>query len=137
MALLVSTTNDMPHLRRVLLRELAPLMHLGDAAVEPRWVCVAVTSAEEPRGGLIGLIIGAWLSVDLLWLPPDMRGRGLGATILGRAEEQALTFRCRGAYVATTSSAACRFYERCGYIVRLRLPDLQSGYEQVTLQKEF
>lgn len=89
------------------------------------------------RGGLIGLTVGAWLSIDLLWVPADLRGRGLGAALLAEAERRAQAMGCAGAYVGTTSADARRFYERNGYRAGLVLADLCPGVTQVTLQKNF
>ena len=130
--------EDDPDLRRLLLRELAPLMHPGTAPRAPLWICAAVRDAKSvPRGGLIGLTAGAWLSIDLLWLPADLRGRGLGTALLGEAEQRARAEGCAGAYVGTTSADARRFYERNGYEAKLVLADLYPGVTQITLQKDF
>lgn len=136
-AALVVRTRDVPILRAQLLRELAPLLYPSVIPVQPRWICVAVSGADAPEGGLIGLVTGAWFSVDLLWLPEHHRGQGLGTAVLARAEEEAARMGCRGATVGTSSPGARRFYEGRGYLPRLELPELYPGLIQTTLQKTF
>lgn len=44
-ATVTASEGDDPDLRRLLLRELAPLLHPGTAARSPSWICVAVRDA--------------------------------------------------------------------------------------------
>jgi GNAT superfamily N-acetyltransferase len=66
-------------------------------------------------GGLYGMIAYDWLAIELLFIPEDLRRRGLGSQLVAEAEEQARTRGCIGAWLDTFSFQARRFYERQGY----------------------
>lgn len=80
------------------MRELAPMLYLPSPKPKPWWISVSVLGENEPRGGLIGLTIGAWFSIELLWLPEDLRGHGVGSAVLAEAEKHAKRRGCIGAY---------------------------------------
>ena len=64
------------------------------------WRRLAVLIRDETgavTGGLWGVTSYGWLSTELLFVPAALRGRGLGAEILGRAEAEARSRGCRGA----------------------------------------
>ncbi len=66
-------------------------------------------------GGLTGRYSLRWLFVELLYLPADMRGSGLGIALMRRAEAEALARGCVGVWLDTFSFQARGFYERLGY----------------------
>lgn len=134
---IASTAGDDPELRRILMRELAPMLGPPPGAgASPRWISVGAGAiAGPPQGGLIGLVTGAWLSIDLLWLPEALRGQGIGGRLVAAAERQAAALGCLGAVVGTTSEAARAFYERNGYAPRIVMPEIAPGVTQTVLQK--
>lgn len=84
--------------------------------------------AGEPLGGLAGSTAGAWLNIDLFWLPPEMRGAGKGSDLLRRAEAEAAARGCTGAWLATIVDRAAGFYERHGYRVEMSLENPPFGF---------
>lgn len=84
--------------------------------------------AGEPLGGLTGSTAGAWLNIDLFWLPPEMRGAGRGTELLRRAETEAAGRGCTGAWLATIVERAIGFYERHGYRVEMTLENTPFGF---------
>lgn len=82
----------------------------------------------EPLGGLTGSTAGAWLNIDQLWLPPEMRGAGRGTDLLRRAEAEAAQRGCAGAWLATIVERAVGFYERHGYQVEMTLENPPFGF---------
>src|SRR5919202_1725891 len=68
------------------------------------WRQLAVLIRNEAgtvTGGLWGVTSYGWLFTELLFVPAALRGRGLGAEILWRAEAEARSRGCRGAWLDT------------------------------------
>lgn len=89
----------------------------------------------RPAGGLIGFRLHRWLCVKELWLPEDLRGGGLGAAVLARAEREAAALGCIGVWLDTYSFQARPFYERLGYRVFGTLEDFPLGHARHYLMK--
>ena len=92
---------------------------------------------EEGRtvGGLLGLTFWGWLFIDWLWLARDLRGGGIGAELLRRAEQIARDRGCTNAYTDTFSFQAPGFWERCGYREFGRLPGMPAGHARIWFTK--
>jgi GNAT superfamily N-acetyltransferase len=81
-------------------------------------------------GGLVGISYYDWLIVEMLFVPSDRQGRGIGARLMRAAEAMAARWGCRGVWLDTGSPAARVFYERIGYRVFATLPDYPRGHEK-------
>ena len=66
-------------------------------------------------GGLWGSIALDWLQIELLFVPEEQRGKGLGSTLIQAAEDAASEKGCRGVWLDTFSFQAKGFYEKLGY----------------------
>jgi GNAT superfamily N-acetyltransferase len=66
-------------------------------------------------GGLTGRTSLGLLFVDLFYLPPALRGGGLGSEILRQAEDEGRRRGCVAAVLYTISFQAPGFYERNGW----------------------
>lgn len=84
-----------------------------------RPLAVLVEDPETKRavGGLTGRTSLGLLFVDLFYLPPALRGRGIGSELLRRAEEEGRGRGCRSAVLYTISFQAPGFYRRNGWHV--------------------
>ncbi|MBV9813184.1 MAG: GNAT family N-acetyltransferase [Acetobacteraceae bacterium] len=82
-------------------------------------------------GGFWGCTLFGWLSIQMLVVPPALRGSGIGTALMLTAEAEARARGCRGAYVDTFSFQAPGFYRKLGYREFGVLRDLPPGYEQV------
>jgi GNAT superfamily N-acetyltransferase len=95
------------------------LIAYNEAHAGPRsWRPLAVLLHDEAGavvGGLWGGTAYGWLFTELLFVPEALRGRGLGAELLARAEAEALARGCVGAWLDTFAFQARGFYERLGY----------------------
>jgi len=89
----------------------------------------------EVLGGLLGMIWGGWLHVDILWVAEALRGQGHGARLLAAAEAYGLERGCGGVFLDTFSFQARPFYERHGYAVFATLPNFPTGHDRFFLQK--
>lgn len=116
------------------------LIAFNNAAARPhdwRPLTLSVRRAGEAEvaGGLVGRTFFGWLFVSLFYLPPDLRGQGLGTELLRRAEEEALARGCVGSYLDTFSFQARGFYEKHGYSVFGTIPDHPPGHQRFFLSK--
>lgn len=71
--------------------------------------------AGQVEGGLTGYTGRGWLYVEMLFVPPERRGKGLAGALLQRAEDEARARGCTGAYIDTANPQARRAYQRQGY----------------------
>lgn len=81
----------------------------------PLAVIVRDPEAGEVLGGAIGRSSLGLLFLDLFYLPEDLRGTGLGASILGAFEEEGRRRGCVAGVLYTISFQAPGFYERQGW----------------------
>jgi GNAT superfamily N-acetyltransferase len=99
---------------------------------------LAVLVQDEGRrvlGGLWAWTGYGWLSIELLFLPPDLRGRNLGRQVMRRAEEEARSRGCREAWLDTFGFQAKGFYERLGYTVFGQLDEYPQGSARYFMKK--
>jgi GNAT superfamily N-acetyltransferase len=87
-------------------------------------------------GGLFGRTAWDWLRIELLYIPPDLRGGGWGQRIISAAEEEAVRRNCRACWAAPFSFQAVSFYERMGYTLVGTLDDYPTGHKRIFLQKK-
>lgn len=88
-------------------------------------------------GGIWASTLFRWLNVELLFVPEDLRGRGVGSALLAAAETEAMRRGCLGAFVDTASFQAPDFYQRLGYTLYGRLGDFPPGHERLYFRKLF
>lgn len=69
----------------------------------------------ELLGGLLGHSSLGLLFLDLFYLPPALRGSGLGSRMIALAESEGRQRGCTAAFVYTVTFQAPGFYERHGY----------------------
>ena len=130
------TDTPEPHARDVIL---GGLVAYNEAHAGPRdWRPLAVLlhgDAGEVAGGLWGGTAYGWLFTELLFVPEALRGRGLGAELLARAEAEARARRCRGAWLDTFEFQARGFYERLGYSLFGQIEDYPPGFARYFMKK--
>jgi GNAT superfamily N-acetyltransferase len=69
----------------------------------------------EPVGGILGHTSLGLFSLDLFYLPAELRGGGMGSRLMKLAETEARRRGCTAAFVYTVTFQAPGFYERHGY----------------------
>lgn len=107
---------------------------VGDYAYTP----LTVLARREPEvidGGLHGHTGLGWLYVDLLWVAPEAREKGLGGRLLAAAESEAIQRGCRNAYLYTYTFQAPEFYVRQGYTCCCCLEDFPPGQDKLFFRK--
>jgi GNAT superfamily N-acetyltransferase len=117
---------------------MAPLLAFNEAQAGPsghRTLAIALRNdAGEVVGGYWGTTAHGWLYTQMLALPADARGQGLGRQLMQAAEDQARLRGCRHAWVDTQFGAR-GFYQRLGYRVFGELPDYPQGFTRSFLTK--
>jgi GNAT superfamily N-acetyltransferase len=99
-----------------------------------------VVSARDDSGQVSGGLFGAtylgWLSIQVVWLPEALRGRGLGRRMMEIAEAEAVRRGCPRVILETLAFQALPFYLALGYRVVCTLPDFPPGHgERYSLTK--
>ena len=98
-----------------------------------------ILAIEDAQGQVIGGLWGRtaydWLFIELLFVPESLRGRGVGAELMRRAETEAVNRGCHDAWLDTFEFQARGFYERLGYICFGELRDYPVGSARYFLKK--
>ena len=93
-------------------------------------------AAGQALGGLCGQTYWDWLEIEYFFLPEDLRGQGLGAELLRRAESAALERGARRCFLTTFEFQARRFYLSQGYRVAGMLEGYPPGTAYYWMTKE-
>jgi GNAT superfamily N-acetyltransferase len=88
------------------------------------------------KGGVVGHTMWNWAFIELLWVDESLRGTGLGAELVGRAEAMAAKRGARHVYLDTFSFQAEGFYRKLGYEVFGELGDFPPGHRRIWLKKD-
>jgi GNAT superfamily N-acetyltransferase len=83
--------------------------------------------------GLSGALAWGWLFVEALWVGDAWRNRGIGRTLLLRAEDHARTKGCHSVWLDTFQASG--FYMRLGYEQFGLLDDYPPGQSRHFLRK--
>jgi ribosomal protein S18 acetylase RimI-like enzyme len=86
--------------------------------------------------GLSGEIYYQWLFIELIWVSEHIRGQGHGRMLLGLAEKEACSRRCRQVWLDTFTFQAPGFYEKQGYILFGELADYPPGNTRYFFRKK-
>lgn len=104
---------------------------------QPNYLLATVRDDEGVlTGGLLGATYLGWLTIQIVWLDDQARGKGYGSELMAIAEREAVRRGCPRVFVETLSFQALPFYEKCGYTVYSRLPDFPPGGTRYTLTKQ-
>ncbi len=97
---------------------------------------VARATDGSALGGLRGTLGGGWLYVQSLFVVEEHRGRGLGRSLMERAEGEALRQGHPRVFLNTLSYQSPEFYERMGYTTFAVLEDSPPPHSRVFLRKD-
>ena len=98
-------------------------------------LCALIRDGDAVLGGLWGTTYWGWLQLEMLFVPEELRGRGLGGRLLALAEEEAIRRGCHGAWLETMSFLDPAFYERRGYEAFAALDDYPPGHRRLFLRR--
>jgi GNAT superfamily N-acetyltransferase len=91
--------------------------------------------ADETVGGLWGATGYGWLFTQLLVVPANMRGQGIGTKVMQFGEREAVSRGCHSAWLDTFEFQARTFYERIGYECFGELPNYPLGFARFFMKK--
>lgn len=116
-------------------------LYAGLLAIDPtprhyQPLALTIRAPGQPlAGALLAATVWSWLSIDVLWIDPALRGRGFGRALVREAERIAQERGCTHARLDTFEFQARSFYERLGYHVYAHLEDFPVGHTQFHLTK--
>jgi len=121
-----------PGLRDAILKPLRAYneSHVGPIKAEQLAITLRGTD-DAVTGGLWGVSVAGWMFVDLLVVPEEFRGQGLGSELLERAEAVARKRGCIGLWLHTGTFQAPGFYEKQGYTTFGTIPDYPPGHDTI------
>lgn len=119
---------------------LAPLVdynaqQAGDGLSEKLALLVRDDVSGEILGGLHARVLYRWLFVELLVVPEQTRGQGMGSTLMQRAEDLARERGCVGVWLDTFEFQAPDFYRQHGYTEFGHIDDYPPGHKRFFFQK--
>ena len=89
----------------------------------------------EILGGLYARVFYQWMFIELLSVPEQARGQGMGTKLMRMAEELARERKCIGLWLDTFEFQAPEFYRKCGYSEIGHIADYPPGYKHFFFQK--
>jgi GNAT superfamily N-acetyltransferase len=90
---------------------------------------------EKILGGLYARILYQWMFIELLSVPEQARGQGMGSKLMQMAEELALEKGCVGVWLDTFDFQAPEFYIKHGYTELGQIVDYPPGHKRHFFQK--
>jgi GNAT superfamily N-acetyltransferase len=90
----------------------------------------------NPIGGISANTYWDWLDVEHFYLPEELRGKGIGSSLLHTAEGIAVKRGCLHSFLTTYDFQARVFYEKQGYVVVGRLDDYPPGSTYFWMRKD-
>jgi GNAT superfamily N-acetyltransferase len=103
----------------------------------PLAVLVKDPHSGKVLGGMTGRTSLGLLFIEIVYLPPVLRGRDIGTRVIEMAEAEARRRNCRAGVLFTISFQAPGFYERLGWRVFGDIPCDPPGTSRVFMTKEF
>lgn len=102
-----------------------------------RELTVRVEDAGALVAGASGWTWGEAAGIAMVWVDPDRRGTGLGASLLAAFEAEAARRGCTHVFTTSFTFQAPHFYEQAGYREILRWQGVpRTGQDDVHLRKE-
>jgi GNAT superfamily N-acetyltransferase len=107
----------------------------GFVDARPLAVLLRNPGAEAVVGGLIGRTTLGIFFIDLIFLPDEARGGGVGTRVMAMAEDEARRRGCTAATLFTITFQAPGFYRRCGYRELGRVECAPPGHTRICMTK--
>lgn len=116
---LVATDSPPQAAYRALLAELRRFTAGAVGAPDNRTFAILIPhpATGAPMGGLWAETRWGGFYIDMLVVPEELRGRGIGSRLMQAAEAEARRRRCRHIWLDTYAFQARPFYERLGFEV--------------------
>ncbi|MGA5483231.1 GNAT family N-acetyltransferase [Pseudomonas siliginis] len=86
-------------------------------------------------GGLYRRVTLRWMFIDLLSVPEQSRGQGIGSRLMAQAEALAEDRNCYGIWLDTFDFQAPEFYKKLGFSQFGEIVDYPPGHKRHFFQK--
>ena len=106
----------------------------GDGKAQPLALLVR-NDQGEILGGLYGRFFYQWLFIELLSVPEQGRGQGIGSRLMQMAEDLAREKECVGIWLDTFDFQAPEFYKKLGFSELGQIVDYPPGHKRFFFQK--
>ena len=107
----------------------------GDAGAEKFALLIRDEHSDEVLGGLHGRLLYRWMFIELLAVPEQARGQGLGSRLMAMAETMARDKECVGIWLDTFDFQAPEFYRSLGFSEFGQVSDYPPGHTRFFFQK--
>lgn len=107
----------------------------GDGASQLVAWLVRDEDSDVILGGLYGRLFYRWLFIELLSVPQEARGQGLGSELMQLAEALAREQDCIGIWLDTFDFQAPAFYQKLGFTACGQIDDYPPGHTRFFFQK--
>ena len=77
--------------------------------------------------GLTGETVWGWLCIKHIWVSEELRGKGIGKSLIKAAEEEARKRGCSNSTLDTFTFQAPEFYENLGYEICGKIENFPKG----------
>lgn len=111
------------------------IANAGEGHGEDIALLVRDEETDEILGGLYGSVFYQWLFIDLLSVPEQARGQGVGSRLMQMAETLALQKNCVGMYLDTFEFQAPEFYKKMGFNEFGHMDEYPPGHKRFFFQK--
>ncbi|MDE1187262.1 MAG: GNAT family N-acetyltransferase [Pantoea sp.] len=116
------------------------LNHFNDSMTgmsdrKPLSVLITSSKTGEVFGGMQGRSSLGLLFIDLFYLPPELRGMGIGTEVLSRFEDEGRKRGCTAAFLYTISFQAPDFYKKHGWEEFGRIDCKPEGTSRIFMKK--
>lgn len=102
----------------------------------PEDFCFVATDDEGViKGTIYGHMVWDWMYIDVLYAEDTCRNKGLGTSLMQKAETLATERGLCGIYLTTQNWQAPGFYEKMGYTPYYDLPDFPRGHSRIGFRK--
>ncbi|HWH86044.1 MAG TPA: GNAT family N-acetyltransferase [Pseudomonas sp.] len=81
-------------------------------------------------GGLYGRVIFRWMFIELLSVPEQGRGQGIGSKLMAQAQALATDKHCLGIWLDTFDFQAPEFYKKLGFSQFGEIMDYPPGHKR-------
>lgn len=92
-------------------------------------------ATDQVIGGLTGRTSRGMLFVEVVFVPPELRGTGIGAQLLRMAEDEGYRRGCRQAMLHTNTFQAPHFYPKQGWVEFGRFDCAPPGNQRICFAK--
>jgi GNAT superfamily N-acetyltransferase len=109
---------------------------VGDASAHTLAILLRESATDAIVGGLWGRSLWGSMYIDIMFVPEDLRGLGIGTSLVRQAEQEALRRGCKHMWTDTYAFQARQFYEKMDFIVFGHLDGPAPIFPRFFLMKE-